>query len=1166
MFSRLKSSFSPSKKPASTGNKDYRKRNRLSKPPTNTSSLSLSSLSLLQPGNRSSTLLALSTSTEERQDQSPLASNDEPREIIGARLMCPDTEDVLEPIPLDTKAWKGAGLVVSDTETQHSTSPTRRSSLILPFSAIFNNTSRLSFISCKEPKDGKGRTPPKIDIRSGSHSREDLTSSIPVRRKSMTQPGVATRIQKDERWCMPAPGTSVSNTHSDSYPTSIILEEASCSDMEALNLEISRSRKPVPPPLVRTETPSDLVFLGGLKLGSLHITNGRVSPAPSDLSRRAKTRSTPNLRTTSSEYGDSDHEEYDLNSRNDNRDASSVRPNVPGVSSRLVSQAPHYQSPLRFSSDDTRPQTNTTVADVNQSLQRRSKPEDTSPANGSADKSTCMAEPPTSLFAMAEHSSFSQSILDPIIKANEFDDNLFEDDVVTPSECESVGNSALHTCYFSSYPTAAQIKQDPSPRKMRPAYTLADSGYSSTSSLRGAEEEADETDTRQIKSVNTLTAAMHTSQSELTIPINRQDRGPGRRPIRPSILKQAGAAGSSLPIFENLHHSTTTVSTVQTTTSMPPTHKARRLNKTGKSARVKAIIVQSNHESFTESIPPVPAEFAANLAIRSQLVPELEHTFENSQYTIESPPTSHVDPVEIRFPSPAASTDGSRAESAAPPQPSISRGSTFRRRSKALKRSSVHCGLNEMSESDALAVIRDFDTVGYSLGRNPYDIAGTNLQPNPRMMVEPSHKTNLQNSTSAAKRPNPINGMDAETAAEIARMRSRTIHERDTLTWAEKRELFNDRGGLPGKNPRPMSFAANTPPLPPLPAGFETNYKRGCAPEIAHPRSQQSVSWRPEYDQSAYNHCTNLQPAQGQSAYERGKSSTSHQDPPVQNHLRGYRPEYDKPREEHRQSWRSDLVEIDFDPGASWSQNHEESDFEGRYEDSSRYENDEARTRWQSSSDRIHRWNQNEAEQDAPPPPPPPHSPRPMLITLENEGTILTANGQAWPARRQSAGEAPRYASNLRPSKEDDGLYPEIPPRITPLKQAYETYARTANDSHWYPGKGNVIPQASHGSHNSQSSFRHPSRPHSQANDDAGSPAEPIHPSRNLAPMSRGPQFGRYSGGFRYGYERGSGFGGSAGTRSVSGIAGANRKGKQLSKDFGVDLSDVPTIAVFKEV
>ena len=63
------------------------------------------------------------------------------------------------------------------------------------------------------------------------------------------------------------------------------------------------------------------------------------------------------------------------------------------------------------------------------------------------------------------------------------------------------------------------------------------------------------------------------------------------------------------------------------------------------------------------------------------------------------------------------------------------------------------------------------------------------------------------------------------------------------------------------------------------------------------------------------------------------------------------------------------------------------------------------------------------------------------------------------------------------------------------------------------------------------------------------------------------PDFGRYSGGLGYGYEgKQKGFGGSAGTRTVSGKADASWKGVELRQGFGVDLGDVPVMGVVKRV
>jgi hypothetical protein len=82
---------------------------------------------------------------------------------------------------------------------------------------------------------------------------------------------------------------------------------------------------------------------------------------------------------------------------------------------------------------------------------------------------------------------------------------------------------------------------------------------------------------------------------------------------------------------------------------------------------------------------------------------------------------------------------------------------------------------------------------------------------------------------------------------------------------------------------------------------------------------------------------------------------------------------------------------------------------------------------------------------------------------------------------------------------------------------------------------------------------------HSQAHSYASSLAEELHPPKDDRPTVP-PDFGRYSGGLQYGYEKGKGFGGSAGTRTVSGRAQGDRKGLPLSSNFGVDLSDVPII------
>jgi hypothetical protein len=62
-------------------------------------------------------------------------------------------------------------------------------------------------------------------------------------------------------------------------------------------------------------------------------------------------------------------------------------------------------------------------------------------------------------------------------------------------------------------------------------------------------------------------------------------------------------------------------------------------------------------------------------------------------------------------------------------------------------------------------------------------------------------------------------------------------------------------------------------------------------------------------------------------------------------------------------------------------------------------------------------------------------------------------------------------------------------------------------------------------------------------------------------PENQNVAYDRFSGGLGYGWERGIGFGGSAGTRQKNDTKAA-RKSVAISQNFGVDLSDVPVFMV----
>ena len=144
-------------------------------------------------------------------------------------------------------------------------------------------------------------------------------------------------------------------------------------------------------------------------------------------------------------------------------------------------------------------------------------------------------------------------------------------------------------------------------------------------------------------------------------------------------------------------------------------------------------------------------------------------------------------------------------------------------------------------------------------------------------------------------------------------------------------------------------------------------------------------------------------------------------------------------------------------------------------------------------------------------------------------------------------------------------MYPEIPPQNTQANLAFgRRYAGSSNNHHSHRENDNLRSQKSYSSYRSQTNSHHHSRLQSQAKSHdgsySGSIAENLDPSNDPSRVKPSPQFGRYSGGFSYAYEHGSDFGGSAGTRSVSGVVGVSRMGKKLSQTLGVDLSNVPII------
>ena len=684
------------------------------------------------------------------------------------------------------------------------------------------------------------------------------------------------------------------------------------------------------------------------------------------------------------------------------------------------------------------------------------------------------------------------------------------------------------------FQSAVEFQVQKSPTQIQPQPTLdkSDSGYSSSNSLRSL---------RMAKFAPTTSVP----QTLLAPPVVARAPEPELRTMpsqlqyRPSILKSRKTE-PAVPTFANLRPTVMSISSTPTVSSIvdasiQPVKQRKKLQKKRRKSQPADKIAITRVRSFeAETIPAIPSDARENLRIRTQEVPELEQTYAKLNAQASSS-TMFLPMNEIRFPSPEPEPKA-RGMSYRPK--SISRPRSWISRSK--EDNSESRRVSDLSQTDALAIINDLSTAASSVGNSPYAIAYDNF------ILDPL--TGIHKSRSKATRHKSM--MDDRMAAAVAKFRRQSLQQREA--FAERRPSFNDRGGIPGKTLRPASFIGEAPPITQemlqiyrsssmQSQGPGDDTPAPPAPNRTPPPPPPPHSPRPAYDSSPPPEPDHAPPP-----------------PPHSPHPAYVRPVY---------------VEY-------------QDSFEGVIA-----------------------------------PPPPSHSPRPVDITPDP----WVAQAATWRARRESAGEAlreqARYFSGAQESMHqlEEPLYPVIPPRNEPVGAGWPQYTASPEaytPSHqpqyefYQPSRPEYYLGHSHArvqenfqedtgsggrfyqdycTVNNETDLgrftsslgpvqRRPlpnprttesndrSRPHSQApslRSQASSLAEELHPEHLDRPQPA-PEFGRYSGGMGYGYERGNGFGGSAGTRSVSGKAEATRKGVPLRAGYGVDLGDVPVLQMVR--
>ncbi|ETI28839.1 hypothetical protein G647_01291 [Cladophialophora carrionii CBS 160.54] len=898
--------------------------------------------------------------------------------------------------------------------------------------------------------------------------------------------------------------------------------------------------QPPPPRTVgRAGTPSDMGYsqLGGLRHGSLQIVNGRASPAVSEASKvsRQLLANHPPHRDVSSEYGDTEEEveQFDLTSIHGNRtvpaerrifswekDDDEVVPRTHPLQTvmspeeetttvnHISRMANEYIAELPASPYEQRRQSSP-VGSI-----RRARSE-SSLWRASSCASLQRSPPIEKGLSELSPGSPSQPSLSPtgsVIRKTSFETvrgrgrrvlQVTTDHKHHASDSTSSWYSPVEPAIPAdeAFQSALEFQVQLSPSKdgLKPfrAPEKSDSGYSSGNSLRSLQI-AKRTPPPPVE----LEASPQVSNSSMDAATPQSGQPTSFLVTRPSILKLRKTE-PNVPTFANSRPNVVSVepavAAMETAVPGPAADGPRPSKARKKLMKKRRPVSQSPGQISVVKVQSFEVESIPQVSPAAR-----ENLRIRSQTVPELQRTYMTSDIMGNTPS-ESQLDLSNTEFRFPSPGPVQSLQVKRSRSRSRPRSwfersktdtSNSRGDSGISRAQANAIIDHFGTDGAGLGRSPYDLSSHGVVSQPPGTVPVNSAAPFQSRSM----------MDDRTAADLSRRRSRSLRERE-YTVPERRLSFNDRGGIPGKNLRPASFFSEAPPI--TAEMLEKAYRTSSM--------QRQPSWS-----------TDLAPP-----------------PPPHSS----RPSY-----------------LDYD----------------------------------------------EDESDPVAPPPPPHSPRPIDITADP----WIAEAAAWKARRKSAGEGLRRQAwdyqeyeGYPESSDNELLYPVIPPGQQADLEQYlspEKFSSSPQEYHRENRRSSLHHQVfrsayeplnaepnehepayvrqsrehfmTHDTHyprmtQSEEPSRHrplpqprpangavSPRPHSRANSArsfASSIAEELHP-RHLERQHPPPAFGRYSGGLAFGYEHGSGFGGSAGTRSSSGQAGASRKGVFLRASHGVDLGDVP--------
>ncbi|OAL29473.1 hypothetical protein AYO20_09210 [Fonsecaea nubica] len=883
--------------------------------------------------------------------------------------------------------------------------------------------------------------------------------------------------------------------------------------------------QPPPPPRTtgRAGTPSDISYshLAGLRHGSLQIVNGRASPAFSEVSKVSKhLLSAPApRRDVSSDYGDAD-EEFDLLvsasgntshlepspptgnaecryfswEHNDDRAGPRIHPLHSVMTAQeethLISastpaddhtslMAQEYIAELGVGPFDQQ-QSSSPVGTIRRTrsegslwrASRCSSLQKTPPLNNDPEFPSPVSTPersPSPSWSVVRKSSFrsEESRGRQTLRENEASDES------RPCDSPMSWHSPIEPRY--SLDEGFQSAVEFQPQLSNPSLAIpssrapqkSDSGYSSSNSLRSFQM------ARPTPSPTKFRALPEVPDSQVNVDVQESGRVPSFSEPGISILKSRRSE-PYVSTFSNLQPNpvaSAPMPIVPTTTAPEsdprPTNgtKARKklLKKRRPSSQPPGQVALVRVRSFElDNIPHVSQEAQENLRKRSYAVPELDQTYSSMGNRANSNSTLFLPLNEVRFPSPAPE----QVLHAKRPRSRSRRRSWFGRSKEEKAESRNPSGV---SQAEALALVNDVGTASTSFPTGHY-----NLTDGPRPIKED------------------------KTAAELSRPRTRSRRDRDS-TISDRRSSFNDRGGLPGKNLRPASFASDAPPI------------------------------TPEMVQKAYRTSSiQRQPSMGNEA---GPPPPLHSPRPA---YIDYQGNHSGPMAPPPPSHSPRPIDISPDPwvaqAAVWKARRLSAG-EG--------------LRQQSWGLRQHEPYYEEVADELLYPVIPPQQGgqhHDWQQSLPPEDYSSSSQDYYDGCHNSSQYQQQRYPSNAfsyDASHDAEFAYVRQTRKISRTHDHQQSRGQSAQ---WRGPSGGGYSSCPVSYANSVRSF-------------ASSLAEDLHPAdfeRQHPPST----FGRYSGGLDYGTQRGNGCRGSAGTRSMSGKAEAAWKGVSLRTRAGVDLGD----------